>query len=146
MLIKELVNMAKRDSPDVDELKKVMMAAAAMLSQDRPDVKFERNLRALKECKFLPVKELNNKKRLEDTAGDFFIIDHERFGSAFQNKVALLDFSHEELTTLHPFFRILDLEHRYLSRNVEPQTTARTSIENQKLTLDFRQRAYALSW
>jgi hypothetical protein len=146
MLIQELIALARLDVKNAGEFKSIMIAAGAMLGQEQNLEVLEPSLRELKKYKFLPVRSSAGVQSFEKTSASFFINDHERFGTAFQGKLDFLDFSYDELMSLHPLFQSLKLENRYLSGHIETETTVGTSIENQVLANEFRQRAYALSW
>jgi hypothetical protein len=146
LLIQELIVLAKKVLKNASDLKNIMIAVGAMLGQEPTLDHLEGSLNKLKEYKFLPVRSSTGDHSFEKTTASFFINDHERFGLAFNGKLNFLDFSSDELTFLHPLFQSLRLKNRYLSKNIKAETTVGTSVKNQLLTSDFRQRSYALSW
>ena len=129
----------------VEEMKLIMQAAGQILSVDRDDAKLKEDVRALRKIKFLPVRS-NRGYRFEKVSGEFFIVDHERFGNAFKGQLDLLDFSYSDMTSLAPLFQVLELEHRYLSGHVEAKTAVEAEEFNNDLSNHFRNRAYAFSW
>ena len=146
-LLQQLIRISTlRNGPDREEVKGIMMNAGQIIAtkSDLASVGEELLLR-LSECCYLPVTRTTGNGFVKKDA-NFFIVDHERFGNAFKGKVDLLDFTYEELTSLHPFFHTLDLGNRYLSAHVKSETEVKNSRGSQDLTDHFQQRAYALSW
>lgn len=123
MLIQELIALARQDVKNAGEFKSIMVAAGAMLGQEQNLEALEPSLHNLKKYKFLPVRNSTGAQCFEKTSASFFINDHERYGTAFQGKLNFLDFSYDELTSLHPQFQSLKLENRYLSGHIETDTT-----------------------
>ena len=76
----------------------------------------------------------------------FFIVDNKYYAENFGGKLVLLDFTYEQLNSLHELFRILCLDDRYLARHVRRETSAETLTVDNALTHQFRQCAYAISW
>jgi len=125
---------------------KILMMNLSQSLAAKPSVEGVRDsIQALKRNPYLPIRQGERWKfALHDE--DFFIIDHERYGSAFRGKLDILDLTYAELTSLHPLFQLLDLEHRYLSRHVKPETSFNTSFQSNHLSAHLQQRSYALSW
>lgn len=147
MMLQELLKAANLQK--VSEIKEIMCAVGSMLYSEEDLNKFKSSFRELKTCEFLPILNTNGGWSLEAPkrpTEEFLIIDHERYGAAFKDKVRFLDFSHDELTSLHPLFKALDLESRYLSGLVETKTTVGKSKKSENLSNDLRQRAFAISW
>ena len=145
VLLQELGRAAKNTNPDFDEIKRLMLATSQLLAADDKMTINEEQLRNLKQTPFLPVSGPDGLSLvLMDQA--FAINDHKRYGELFKNKVTIVDFGHEEMTSLHPLFELLELEDHYLSSLVWPDTTVKESIPNQALERYIRDRAYALSW
>ena len=145
VLVQELTKIAKKASPDVDEVKRIMLAIGQILASD-PAVKVnERYLDSLRKTAFLPVCDSGG-QRLLLTNGGFCINDHKRYGEAFKNKARILDFDYEDLTSLHPLLEVLEIKHRYISNLVSAHTTVESSCLSEYLTNHIRDRAYAFSW
>lgn len=145
VLLQELGRTAKKTSPDVDEVKRIILTIAELLASD-PGVEVnEEQLRTLKKTAFLPVRGPNGLNLLSvDQA--FTINDHQRYGRLFENQAKILDFGHEEMTSLYPLFELLGLEGRFLSGLVKSKTTVDKSTAHQALQHYIRDRAFALSW
>ena len=152
VLLKALVKAsAPRQPPDGHHIKNLMMntgqilAAEPSIAEVRDRIGVRDSIQALKRNRYLPIRQGEGWKfALPDE--DFFIVDHERYGSAFHEKLDLLDFTYAELTSLHSFFQLLHLEHRYLSHHVKPETIFETSFRSNDLSAHLQQRSYALSW
>ena len=145
VLLQELGRTAKKFSPDFDEVKRIILTTGKLLASD-PEVKVkEDQLRTLEKLAFLPVRGPDGLK-LFSVDQAFIIRDHQRYGQLFDNQANILDFGHEEMTSLYPFFKLLDLKDRFLSRLVKSKTTVENSTANQALERHIRDRAYAFSW
>ncbi|KIW72175.1 hypothetical protein, variant [Phialophora macrospora] len=144
VLLQELGRTAKKTSPDTDEVKRIMLAMGELLASDCEVEINEEKLRSLRQTAFLPVRGPGG-LRLFSLDQAFAINDHQRYGQLFQNKAKIVDFGHEEMTSLHPLFELLGLEGCYLSNLVRPDTTVDQSTPNQALENHIRDRAYALS-
>ena len=142
ILVQELTKVVKKAPPNIGEVKRIMLAVGQILAVD-PTVKVnEGHLDSLRKTAFLPVCGPGG-RRLEFTNGRFCINDHKRYGEAFNNKITILDFDYEDLTSLHPLFELLKIEHRYLSKLVSVHTTVETFCASDYLTRHIRDRAYA---
>lgn len=145
ILLQELERTAQKDSPDIDEVKRIILTVGQLLASD-PKVKVnEHQLRTLEETAFLPVCGPNG-LTLFSVDQEFAINDHQRYGQLFKNQAMILDFGHEEMTSLYPLFELLELEDRFLSGLVKSKTTVDKSTAHQGLEHYIRDRAYALSW
>jgi hypothetical protein len=145
VLVQELAGTAKKTPPDFEEIKRIMLAIGQLLAAD-PNVKInEEFLKTLTKTAFLPVC-CPDDVRLFSIHQHFFINDHKRYGEKFKNKARIMDFGHEEMTLLHPFFELLEIRHRYLSSQVSLNTTVHKSTPSDPLRRYIRDRAYAFSW
>jgi len=146
VLIQELARTAKATTaPDFDEIKRIMLAIGQLLAAD-PKVNINVEfLGTLKKTPFLPVR-CPDGLRLFSINQHFFVNDHQRYGEIFKDKARLVDFNHEEMSSLHPLFERLGIQNRYLSHQVSSNTTVHKSTPNQPLSDYIRDRAYALSW
>lgn len=70
--------------------------------------------------------------------------DRKELGSLFSGKIAILDFTLEEIHAVEVVSRALQLEDRYISTLVSTQTTATEDGVNQILTKNLRLKAYAI--
>ncbi|OAG40830.1 hypothetical protein AYO21_04907 [Fonsecaea monophora] len=144
VLLQELGRTAKKTSPDVDEIKRIIHTIGELLSSD-PEVEVsEEQLTTLEKTDFLPVRGPDGLE-LFSVDQAFTINDHQRYGQLFENKAKILDFGHEEMTSLYPLFELLDLEDRFLSSLAKSKTTVGKSTAHQALEHYIRDRAYALS-
>lgn len=145
VLLQELGRTAKKTSPDVDEVKRIILTIGELLASD-PEVEVnEEQLRTLEKTAFLPVRGPNG-LQLFFVDQAFTINDHQRYGQLFENQANILDFGHEEMTSLYPLFELLGLEGRFLSGLVESKTTVDKPTAHQALERYIRDRAFALSW
>ena len=148
LLVKQLVKMISPESTsDGNEVKAIMINADQALAVDRSPEEVRDSLKTVTQNRCLSVRHENEWTFIK-ASDNFFVIDHERFAMAFGNRVNFLNFTYSELTSLHPLFQVLGLDHRYLSRHVETETmiSEGASYLSPDLTSHFRQRAYALSW
>jgi hypothetical protein len=145
VLVQELTRTAKKATPDVDEVKRTMSAIGQILAATPTAKVNEGYLDSLRQTAFLPVRDPGG-QQLALANGDFCINDHKRYGEAFSNKARILDFDYEDLTSLHPFFKVLEIEHRYMSNIVSTHTTVESSCLSEYLTTHIRDRAYVFSW
>lgn len=148
VLAEQLVKVTETGAtPDGVEVKALMINIGQVLTVDRPSQDVRATLQDLRQNRYLPVRR-GEGWVFSKPSGNFFIVDHERFAAAFTESVNLLDFTYPELSSLHPLFQVLGLEHRYLSQHIETETVVSegTSDVSPDLTSHFRQRAYALSW
>jgi hypothetical protein len=144
-LLQELARTARKTAPDFEEIKRIILAVGQLLAAD-PQIKInEECLKALKKTAFLPVSGSDDAK-LFSINQYFFINDHKRYGKFFKTKAKIADFGHEEMTLLHPFFEMLGIQHRYLSKQVSANTTAHKSTLSDPLRQYIRDRAFAFSW
>lgn len=151
VLVQELARTARAmtvktmTAPDFEEIKHIILAIGQLLAAD-PNVNINAEfLKALKKTAFLPVC-CPDDVRLFSINQHFFVNDHKRYGEIFKNKAKILDFGHEEMSSLHPFFELLGIQHRYLSSQVSSNTTVHKSTPNHPLSDYVRDRAYAFSW
>lgn len=147
MLVTELTNMAKEDSPRISDVHGRIVDVGLIVARSSFDDSLEKAINELKEVKFLPKKDRGGNLNLVGIYDHFAILDHERFGASFSNQSVLLDFDLEETQRLHTLFKYLGLTSRYLSEAVHADTTAvENASENEVLTQDLKSKAYALYW
>ena len=143
-MIKELARAASKRQKNINEIKNLMLSASELLDVNSKSSDFRVSMESLEESKFLPCKLISGNLELRSVAEQFFIVDKECH-AVFNGQLIILDFTYEQLNSLHDLFRILRLDNRYLSRHVSPETSADTSSEDDILTEQFRQCAYAIS-
>jgi hypothetical protein len=146
LLLKALARASEpSQSPDGEKTKSIMMSAGQILAADQNTEGLKDILQDLKKNRYLPIRR-DQGWTFAKASANYFVVDHERYGSAFRGKLSLLDFTYAELTSLHSLFQLLGLEHRYLSRHVDTETIVNTSYSSSDLASHLRHRAYALSW
>lgn len=147
MLITELTKLAEGQSPPVQTIREMLIDIGGMLARNKVDDDLPQALDLLKRSKFLPIKSRDNTLALKSIDDDFAILDHARFGNAFQAHSIILDFSLEESQILDSLFQKLGLVDRYLSRAVkEISVVDGEPLEDQVLSQELRTKAYALFW
>jgi hypothetical protein len=144
-MMKQLAAAAAKPVKNADDIKRLMLSASELLDFNSKSSQFGTSIEILKQSKYLPCKSPSGHMfcLLEET---FFIVDNKYYAEKFSSKLVLLDFTYEQLTSLHELFRILRLDNRYLARHVRRETSAETSAIDDALTYQFRQCAYAISW
>ena len=144
-MMKQLAAAAAKSIKNVDEIKRLMLSASELLDVNSQSSHFATSMETLQQSKYLPCKSPSGHMfcSLKET---FFIVDNKYYAEKFGGKLVLLDFTYEQLIFLHELFRILRIDHRYLTRHVRRETSAETSTVDNALTHQFRQCAYAISW
>ena len=142
----ELAKEAAKPVKNKTQIKSLMLSTAAMLNAESDVSKFPSSLAILQQANFLPSNSPNQTSELLALNDSFFIVDNLKVAQAFEGKLALLDFTYEELNTLHTLVRLLRLEDRYLSKNVALETDEGDCALDTGLTQQIQQCAYALSW
>lgn len=147
MLINELANMAKEDSPRIADIHRRIVEVGLIIAKSSHDESLDEAIKTLHEVDFLPKKDKKGNLILVGISDEFAILDHERFGAAFSDQSVLLDLSLEETQSLHTLFTYLDLTGRYLSESVEIDTSVgEGALESEVLSQELRSKAYALYW
>jgi hypothetical protein len=145
LLTEELISYSRNPNKDPQRIKQIILAIGQMLAADPSSQIKQESLHSLRKSRFLPVRN-GNEILFETPKADFCINDHERYGKFFQSRIKMLDFSYEDLTSLHPLFQCLLITNRYISGLVDTETTVNHFEESEYLTHHFHQRAYAFSW
>ncbi|XP_014551211.1 hypothetical protein COCVIDRAFT_42474 [Bipolaris victoriae FI3] len=145
MLIAEVKIMAEARQPHVENMKTRLIDIGKMLAKTPMDSSVSKALSNLKGIKFLPKMSNDGTSVLVGAEEDFAISDHQRYGDAFANSNALLDFRVHEVQSLHSIFEQMGLMHRYLSSLVkEVSDVGENCIEDAVLSQQLQVRAYAL--
>lgn len=99
----------------------------------------------LSNCKCFPVRKPFNEVEWSSCSGAFAIVDRTDYGTLFRGKIAILDFSREEVHSLKVFLQGLKLEPKHLSNAVSEETRVEGGVFNEELTNDLRRKAYAIA-
>ncbi|KAH7043982.1 hypothetical protein B0J12DRAFT_760369 [Macrophomina phaseolina] len=102
------------------------------------------SLADLRDVDIFPVKFPNGGLRLANSSVDFAIADQKEYYRAFQGRINMLDFSLSEIHATRPFLLSLRLQRRFMSVAVEEKTRVEGGSQDQRLTIELRQKAYAL--
>lgn len=145
-LMKQLASAASKQVKVAADIKTLMISASEMLDISSEPSKFRHSIEVLEGSTFLPCVSASGQNMFCSPDDTFFIVDNEFYGSRFRGELMLLDFTYEQLNSLHELFRILRLDNRYLQRHVEIETTAGMSNVDEILTHQLRQCAYPISW
>jgi hypothetical protein len=107
----------------------------------------EESLKMIDDAKVLPVISSTGKLTLFSRTRTFAIVDRKPLADAFAGRIAVLDFSLDEVRRLQPFLSSMKIESRYLSKLVEEKSSVEeiSSHPDTDLTRDLRRRAYALT-
>jgi hypothetical protein len=147
MLVTQLTRLAREQRPQIERMRQLLIEIGMMIAKSGVDDKLSKALEGLQKVKFLPVRVFSNILSLTGIDDDFQILDHARFGSAFQGQSTILDFSPEESQMLDSLFLHLGLVDRYLSIAVkETSVVGEGAVESQALSQELRAKAYALYW
>ncbi|KIW74784.1 hypothetical protein Z517_11554 [Fonsecaea pedrosoi CBS 271.37] len=145
-MMKQLAAAAARPQKDVNEIKKLMLSTSQSLSADNRLSEVEKSVDSLLQSQFLPCKNPQTGDIIFRTASEkFFILDNQYDGEKFSGQIFMLDFTYEQVISLHGLFRVLRLDDRYLTRHVGPKTSADGVESDDLLTEQFRLCAYAIS-
>jgi hypothetical protein len=146
-MMKQLATAAARPQKDANEVKKLMLSTSQSLSVDSRSSEVEKSVESLLQNQFLPCKTPQTGDIVLRTASEtFFILDNQYYGEKFSGEIFMLDFTYEQLISLHELFRVLRLDDHYLTRHVNPKTSADGLERDDLLTEQFQQCAYAISW
>lgn len=101
------------------------------------------DLDRLRYMRFLPVKMVNGTIELATRVNQFFIVDRIEYGTAFQGRVPILDFTLEDLQSSNAVLKTLGLGNRYMSSAIEETTTVLQpdTEPSASLTRAFRQKS-----
>jgi hypothetical protein len=141
-LVLELQTMARR-RPSISRIKQIITAINAMDPKSG-------DLDPLLTSEVLPIREFDGSDSmtvLRSPQASFAIIDRNNIAKIFERErdSAFLDFTLEEVLSLKPFLRALNLENKFVSLLCDERTVCRDEglIDN-SLTVRFRERAHGL--
>lgn len=122
-LVRDIVEMAKQQIPNIPALRSLLIDAGRVLTTEDIDSDTLEALDDLRKLKFLPKRSRDGKVGLVGISDSFAIQDHVRYSKAFAGYGILLDFDVSETQIMHPLFRLLQLDSRYLSNSVVEQSS-----------------------
>jgi hypothetical protein len=136
--VEQLRMLAEERPPNVHEIK----TAIENINRLQPT---NTDLDSIRHLRCLPVKIADGRAELASTASQFFVVDRIEYGTAFRDKVPIMDFSLEDIRRLRPFLDALELGDRYMSLAIEETTTVQqpASEPSTILTRAFRQKSKA---
>ncbi|KAL8763201.1 MAG: hypothetical protein Q9184_000918 [Pyrenodesmia sp. 2 TL-2023] len=108
------------------------------------------DLSGLVEDKVLPLKLANGASRFaaassKEESVDFAIVENVIHGKAFKGKIAVLDFSLEEIRDTRPLLLALGLENRFSSKLVKEITDVRGGSLDHEMTRNLRSKSQAIA-
>lgn len=149
-MLTTLANAAEKpESTDHGEIKDLMLKIGAILLPGRVTSTEMKIVSRFREMKFLPCRSLGplgETKCFRICKDDCYINDDPSLVEAFAKQLTVMGFSYEDITTLHPLFHLLQIDHRYISKSIKTSTKEHGPDLNQELTRRFQQCAYAISW
>lgn len=109
----------------------------------------ETDLSSLVKAKVLPVKLANGvdsfaSASLKDDFVDFAIVENTIHWNAFKGKIAVLDFSLEEIRDTRPLLLAMGLKERFSSKLVKEVTDVRGGSQDHEMTRNLRDKSQAI--
>jgi hypothetical protein len=126
-------------SPDKQSVQQEMRNICAL--NPKPDDLWPR----LSNCKCFKVRKPFGEVEWLSCSDEFAVVDRTDYGNLFRDKIAILDFSLEEVHSLKVFLQGLKLDPKYLSNAVIEETRVEGGVFNAELTNDLRRKAYAIA-
>jgi hypothetical protein len=145
-MMKQLANAAKSRTKTIENIKSLMLAVSELLGVSTNASNFRSSMEILDECKYLPCRTTGGAGEFRSRSQAFFIVDNGDYANEFGDRLVMLDFTYEQLNSLHNLIQLLGLDDHYLARHVHHKTSADNSTEDDTLTAQFRKCAYAISW
>jgi hypothetical protein len=105
----------------------------------------EADLETLSACNIFHVRLASGKLQWTNKAASFSINDRNHYAHAFGSKVAMLNYTLEEVRAAATFFNAFGMANKYLSRSVTESTEVADSDLDSILTQNFRSRAFAIT-
>jgi hypothetical protein len=145
-MMKQLAAAAKSNTKTVDDIKKLMLAVSELLDMGSNGSQFRSSMEVLDECAYLPCRSIARATEFRSKSQSFFIVDNETYANEFGDKLVMLDFTYEQVNSLHNLIRLLGLDDHYLARHVQSETSARVSTPSDTLMAQFHECVYPISW
>jgi hypothetical protein len=147
MLIEEISRMVQEPKPNIDQIRQRLIEVGMILAKGTIDEAVQGALDKLAELSFLPLKRADGDSVLKSIGEEFAIMDHARYGNAFEGCDILLDFTVEEVQIMHVMFESMHLAGSYLSGMVtEESTVGDDAHQDNMLSQKLQAKAYALYW
>lgn len=136
MYVRQLLLLVSNKSPDMPKIKSLIFVLNT----------FARNadLGKLASEAIIPVMNADGTVSLAKSTSIFALPDRAEYSRMFEGKVATIDFGIEELHTLSPFVSAMGMGSKLMSSAVRETNSNEEATLDEKLTTDFRQRAFAL--
>ncbi|KIW23153.1 uncharacterized protein PV07_11373 [Cladophialophora immunda] len=144
-MMKQLATAAKSNTKTVDGIQKLMLAVSELLDRGSNGSQFRSSMEVLDECAYLPCRSISGATEFRSKSQTFFIVDDEMYARAFKDKLVMLDFTYEQVNSLHDLIRLLGLDNHYLARHVQLKTSALVSTPSYTLMARFHECAYPIS-
>lgn len=145
-MMKQLAAAAKSNRKNLDNIKNLMLAASELLDMGSNGSQFRSSMEVLDECAYLPCISTAGATEFRSKSQSFFIVDNETYANEFGGKLVMLDFTYEQVNSLHKLIRLLGLDDHYLARHVHLETSAGVSTPSDTLMTQFHECAYPISW
>lgn len=126
---------------EISNTKALLIALSSLISGE--EALDEITLVHLQRIEIFPARQLDGNIALATAADEtWFFADNHRHQKTFQGKVALLDFSIEDVSVLMPLFKLLEISQRSLSRSVVDEMVFKgTSKVHPELTAMLQSKA-----
>ncbi|KAK8075975.1 hypothetical protein PG994_003247 [Apiospora phragmitis] len=112
MLYKDLMVKGSSGNSNAAEMKQTLLHFSALLAKKKDHAL---DPRLILDSNVFPVRIPGGQTQLCSASADFAIVDRKAFGTAFQDKAQLLDFTFEKTHELRSFFEWVDMGNRRLS-------------------------------
>jgi hypothetical protein len=146
-MMKQLAAAAKSHTKTVDNIKKLMLAVSESVDMGSNESKsFRSSMEVLDECAYLPCRSIAGRTEFRSKSQSFFIVDNQTYADEFGDQLVMLDFTYEQVNSLHKLIRLLGLDDHYLARHVQLETSAPVSTPCETIMPQFRECAYPISW
>ncbi len=145
-MMKQLAAAAKSNAKTADNVKNLMLAVSELLEPGDNGAQLRNSMEILDECAYLPCRSTAGTTEFRSRTQSFFIVDNETYANEFGDQLIMLDFTYEQVNSLHKLIQLLGLDDHYLTRHVQPETSARVSAPSDTFMAQFHECAYAISW
>jgi hypothetical protein len=137
MHVQALAKLGQSETRDPARIKEAILLISSLIPT-------EADLHPLSASNIFHVRLANGNFQWTNRAGDFSINDRPYFAQGFRSRIALLDFTLEEVRSSDPFFRALGMANKYLSTSVSESTQVTGGNRHPGLTQSLQSRAFAI--